>query len=122
MKPVRLWHCFVLAFLCCAGSGVVLVLPAMLADATVPAGSNLLLLVLMGVVQFALPYVLYSAGIARVRAQVAILILMLEPVLNPLWVWLGRGEVPSPGTVIGGAVILISVTYLALTRGLEACR
>ena len=70
----------------------------------------------MGAVQFGLPYVLYSAGIARVTAQEAILIVMLEPVLNPLWTWLGHGEVPSPGTFIGGAVILASVTYLALSR------
>ncbi|MHC4067868.1 MAG: EamA family transporter, partial [Planctomycetota bacterium] len=78
-------------------------------------GRELGLLVLMGVVQFGLPYVLYSAGIARVTAQEAILIVTLEPVLNPLWVWLGPGETPSVGTIVGGAIILASVTYLALT-------
>lgn len=113
-RRVRALDPVVLAFLCCAGSGIVLLGPAMLADPALPRGSNLALLALMGVVQFALPYVLYSAGIARVTAQTAILIVMLEPVLNPLWVWLGRGEVPSAGTFIGGAIILASVTYLAL--------
>ncbi len=115
-RRVRAVDPVMLALFCCAGSGVVLALPAMLVDDAVPTGTNLALLALMGAVQFALPYVLFSAGMARVPAQAAILIVMLEPVLNPLWTWLGRGEVPSPGTLIGGAIVLISVTYLALAR------
>ena len=110
VKPV------VLAFVTCAGSGLVLLPVAVLVDRSVPTGGMLALLALMGAVQFGLPYVLYSAGIARVSAQEAILIVMLEPVLNPLWTWLGHGEVPSTGTFLGGAVILVSVTYLALSR------
>ncbi|HUU84527.1 MAG TPA: DMT family transporter [Phycisphaerae bacterium] len=115
-RRVRALDPVVLAFVCCAGSALVLLVPALAVDAAVPRGTNLALLVLMGIVQFALPYVLYSAAIARVTAQAAILIVMLEPVLNPVWVWLGRGEVPSVGTILGGAVILASVTYLALSR------
>ena len=105
-----------LAFVTCAGSGLVLLPVAVLVDGRLPTGGMLGLLALMGAVQFGLPYVLYSAGIARVSAQEAILIVMLEPVLNPVWTWLGHGEVPSTGTFIGGVVILVSVTYLALSH------
>ena len=104
-----------LAFVCCAGSGVVLLPLALLTDRALPPASLLALLAVMGVVQFGLPYILYSAGIARVRAQQAILIIMLEPLLNPLWVWLGRGELPSAGTILGGVIILASVIFLALS-------
>jgi len=115
-RRVRALDPVVLAFVTCAGSGLVLLGPALLVDGPLPAGRPLLLLALMGVIQFGLPYVLYSAGVARVRVQEAILIVMLEPVLNPVWVWLGPGETPSAGTILGGAIILASVTYLALHR------
>ena len=114
-RRVRALGSVALAFVTCAGSGLVLLVPAWLADGPPPSGRPLVILILMGAVQFGVPYVLYSAGIARVTAQAAILIVMLEPVLNPVWVWLGPGEVPSSGTIIGGVVILASVTYLALS-------
>ena len=120
-RRVRAVPPLVLAFVCCAGSGLVLLPVAVLVAPAAPPGPQFALLALMGVVQFGLPYILYSAGIARVRAQEAILIVMLEPVLNPLWVWLGRGESPSAGTVLGGVVILLSVTYLALSGPRRTC-
>ncbi len=116
-RRVRAVRPATLAFVASAGSGVVLLPIALLVDGPPPGGRMLALLAFMGAVQFGLPYVLYSAGIARVSAQEAILIVMLEPVLNPIWTWLGHGEVPSAGTIAGGAVIMASVTYLALARG-----
>jgi len=115
-RRVRALPPVVLAFAACLGSGLVLAPVALLVDGEPPGSRELGLLGFMGVVQFGVPYVLYSAGIARVRAQEAILIVMLEPVLNPLWVWLGHGEVPAAGTILGGMVILGSVSYLALSR------
>jgi drug/metabolite transporter (DMT)-like permease len=115
-RKVRDVHPIVLAFLACAGSGLALLWPALAIEGRLPTRGQGGLLVAMAVVQFALPYVLYSAAVARVRAQEAILIIMLEPVLNPVWVWMGRGEVPSTGTLIGGGIILLSITYLSLAR------
>ena len=34
------------------------------------------------------------------------MLLLLEPVLNPVWTWLLRGEHPGRWTIIGGAIIL----------------
>jgi drug/metabolite transporter (DMT)-like permease len=64
------------------------------------------LLVVMGGVQFALPYVLFTRGIKEVPGAEASLIALLEPVLNPVWVSLLIGEDPSLATIAGGAVIL----------------
>ncbi|MDO8616911.1 MAG: DMT family transporter [Dehalococcoidia bacterium] len=67
---------------------------------------DLALLALMALVQFALPYVLFTRGIQEVRSAEASLIALIEPVLNPIWVVLLLGEDPSPATMAGGGVIL----------------
>ena len=66
-------------------------------------------LAVLGVVQLGIPYILYSMAIRRVTALEAILIPMLEPILNPLWVALARGERPGPWSLAGGALVLGAV-------------
>ncbi|MDX2166597.1 MAG: DMT family transporter [Deltaproteobacteria bacterium] len=60
----------------------------------------------LGVVQIGFAYLLVTAGLQRVPAFEAALLLMLEPVLNPVWAALVQGEIPSPWALAGGAVIL----------------
>lgn len=55
----------------------------------------LLILLLMGVVQLAIPMVLYMRGARHVAAVQMVLITMADVVLNPLWVWIVHGEVPA---------------------------
>ncbi len=66
-------------------------------------------LLLLGTVQMGIPYVLFSMAVRNVPAVTAILVPMIEPVLNPLWVLLLLGEAPSPMAVAGGIVILGTV-------------
>jgi drug/metabolite transporter (DMT)-like permease len=63
----------------------------------------------LGVVQVGLAYVIYGYGIARVPALEASLVNMVEPVLNPLWVFLVLAEKPGWWAVGGGAIILTAV-------------
>ncbi|HEY5865168.1 MAG TPA: DMT family transporter [Candidatus Tectomicrobia bacterium] len=72
------------------------------------------LVVLAGVGQLGVPLVLYSKAIPHVRAIEAVLIPVLEPVLNPVWVWLLVGEVPSGWALLGGAIVLGAVTVRGL--------
>ncbi len=65
-----------------------------------------LVLAFLGLFQIALAYVLLSRGIGRVPALEASLLLLLEPVLNPLWAWLVHGERVGPRVLAGGAMIL----------------
>lgn len=67
------------------------------------------LLVLMAAVQFALPYVLFTRGLQDVTGGEASLIALIEPVLNPIWVALLLGEMPTLATIAGGAIILIGL-------------
>jgi hypothetical protein len=62
-----------------------------------------------------LPTVLYGRAIPHVRAIEAIMIPLIEPVLNPLWVWLLVGEVPSGWALVGGTMVLGAVTARGLT-------
>jgi len=66
-------------------------------------------LLLLGTVQMGIPYVLFSMAVRNVPAVTAILVPMIEPVLNPLCVLLLLGEAPSPMAVAGGIVILGTV-------------
>lgn len=71
-------------------------------------------LLLLGAVQLGLPYVMYSFALRRVRAVEGILIPMIEPVLNPVWVFLLLGETPGPLALLGGAIILGAVLFRAM--------
>jgi len=68
----------------------------------------------MGAVQLGLPYFLFSKGLQTVPLQEASLIALIEPVLNPLWVALTVGEIPSFATLAGGGLIVLAlaVRYL----------
>jgi drug/metabolite transporter (DMT)-like permease len=67
-------------------------------------------LILLGVVQLGLSYVLYSEAIKHVTALEAVLIPGIEPILNPIWVFLILGEVPGKWALAGGFIVFISVT------------
>ena len=77
------------------------------------------LLVLMGAVQFALPYVLFTRGLQDVTGGEASLIALIEPVLNPIWVVLLLGEEPNVATIVGGSIILggLALRYAVLRPG-----
>jgi len=49
------------------------------------------------------------------------LFMLLETVLGPVWVWLGIGEVPSAGMILGGVIVVISLAIflLVLVSGLK---
>jgi drug/metabolite transporter (DMT)-like permease len=71
-------------------------------------------LALLGVVQLGIPYIFYSLAIRQATALEAILIPMLEPILNPLWVALARGERPGPWSLAGGGLVLGAVVLRGL--------
>jgi len=60
----------------------------------------------LGVVQVGLAYLFLTRALTRVSAFEASLLLLLEPVLNPVWAWLAHGERPGAWSLAGGALIL----------------
>ncbi|HVK01901.1 MAG TPA: DMT family transporter [Armatimonadaceae bacterium] len=92
----------------------------LLAAATAPAffagagfalsGRDALILLYLGVVQIGVAYTLFTAGMARgVRSLDAGIVGYVEPILNPIWVFLLLGERPAPWALAGGAIIIAAV-------------
>jgi drug/metabolite transporter (DMT)-like permease len=67
------------------------------------------LMLVLALVQFTGPYVLFSWALQHVEAYRAALIVLLEAVLNPLWTYLIVGEAVPAATLVGGPIILAGV-------------
>jgi DME family drug/metabolite transporter len=73
----------------------------------------------LGTVQVGLSYWFLSRGLRVLPALEASMLLLLEPVLNPLWTWLLHGERPS-ALAIGGGALLLTVLALRAVRAPSA--
>jgi DME family drug/metabolite transporter len=71
---------------------------------------NLSMVSYLGVFQIGLAYAVFSYGLRRVLAIEASILALIEPVFNPVWVFVGYGEVPSFMAIIGGMIILSAIT------------
>jgi drug/metabolite transporter (DMT)-like permease len=69
---------------------------------------------LLGVFQLGLSYVLYSMAIKQVTALEGVLIPVIEPVLNPVWVFLLVGERPGAWAIAGGIIIFITISIRSI--------
>lgn len=91
------------------GSGLLLALPVFIWGRFSLSGYEWFLMLLLALVQFTFPYVLFSWALQYVEAHRAALILLLETVLNPIWTFFFVGEVPPLATLAGGPLILVGV-------------
>jgi drug/metabolite transporter (DMT)-like permease len=64
------------------------------------------LIIYLGTIQIALAYFLVTKGLRSVPAVEASLVMLVEPALNPIWVWLIHGEAPGVIALLGGGLIL----------------
>lgn len=87
-------------------------LPFLLTESPTPADWGGVLF--LGIFQLGIPFIMMSVAIRHLTAVEAILIQTLEPVLNPIWVFLIVGETPTPLALIGGIVVLTAVTLRAI--------
>ena len=65
---------------------------------------------ILGVFQLGIPYILYGLAAGGCSALALTLLAALEPILNPLWVFLFIGERPGRTALFGGLLVLVSVT------------
>ena len=87
-----------------------------------PAAMDWAALAYLGVVQLGLGYAFFSRGIRGVPAVEASLIILLEPVLNPVWAFFIAGERPGRWAIAGGAVILAATLWRTVQPWLWARR
>ena len=74
----------------------------------------LAVLVALGTLQIALPYLLYGIAVRSLAALETSLIAMIEPVLAPVWVVCATGETPSRNAVFGGMIIISAVIFRSI--------
>lgn len=80
-----------------------------------PNATGWLGLIFLGVFQLGFSYILYAEAIKHVTAIEGILIPVLEPILNPIWVFLLLNERPGRWAITGGFIVLTSVTARCLS-------
>ncbi len=88
-------------------------------DLTVIKGKDLLIIPVMCIFCVAIPFVLITLAPRYITAAEVNLFFLLETVLGPFWVWLVIKEQPSMETIIGGAVIILTIathSFLALKK------
>jgi len=72
--------------------------------------ADVLMVSYLGIIQIGVAYAIFSYGLKRVPAIEASLLSMIEPVLNPVWVYFGYGETPTVYSITGGIIIIFALT------------
>jgi drug/metabolite transporter, DME family len=113
---LRKYHSTELLPAICIGGLIVCAAMPLLGDEFALNLHDLLLILAMGIVQLAVPIVLYVRAARYVSAMTMTLISLLDVVFNPLWAWLGVGEAPSSSTIAGGTFIVGAVLLVVTQR------
>ncbi len=85
---------------------------------SVPDFKSIIAILILGIFQLGISYILYTAAIPYVSAIEAILIPILEPLLNPIWVFWVTGEAPSSNALLGGIIVILAI----VARGIYQAR
>ncbi|MCU1288749.1 MAG: superfamily drug/metabolite permease [Acidobacteria bacterium] len=102
---------------------VVFMIPFLIQNPPEPSSNDLLAIVFLGVFQIGTAYILFTKGISEgVRSLDASIIGYVEPLLNPVWVFLFIGERPNKWAIIGGAIIIGAVVFHTLKQNRSRIR
>lgn len=91
-------------------------LPFVWSDLAVPPRSAAIM-AFLGVFQIGGAYALFVHGLKHVTATEASLMGMIEPIANPIWVFLLVGERPTALSLAGGAIVLSAIAWRTVTGG-----
>ena len=86
-------------------------LPIGIPQTTEIAAIEIVYVIILGVFQLGIPYVLYGIASRDCPPLACSLIGMLEPLLNPVWVAIFIGEVPGPFALVGAVIIIATVSW-----------
>jgi drug/metabolite transporter (DMT)-like permease len=78
-------------------------------------GTSMLVLIALGIFQIGLAYAFFVRGLKYVTATQAGLIGMIEPIANPIWVFLILGERPTPYAIAGALIVLAAIGWHTIT-------
>ncbi len=96
---------------------VIFMLPLIISEPQIPTVKDVFAISFLGVFQIGVAYLLFTYGVARgVRSLDASIIGFIEPLLNPVWVFLFVGERPSVWAIGGGVIIISAIVLHTLFR------
>ena len=81
-------------------------IPFMFSGFQETVSADWLIIFALGIIQLGIPYILYTKALKHVRALDAILVSMIEPILNPFWVYIFVGEKMGEWALFGGILVL----------------
>ncbi len=85
-------------------------LPVLFLTKPVFSAQAVLVIFLLGVFQVGLAYVFYAEAIKNAPLLTCSLLAVLEPLLNPVWVYLFAGENPGAWSIVGGVIVTAAIT------------
>ena len=98
-----------------AFSGIILSLIAwFFVDELAIDSKTLVIVMVMGLLITPISRVLLGVGAKYIRASEVSLLMLIETVMAPIWVWIFLNEVPSIYTFIGGSVIIVTLIVNSL--------
>lgn len=99
---------------------VLFMLPLVFNKPPEPRINDILAILYLGIFQIGIAYVFFTTGIARgVRSLDASIIGFVEPLLNPIWVFLFLGERPSIWAILGGVIIIGGVVFHTVKQSFD---
>lgn len=97
-------------------------LPFMLTTHPVFSGRSVLYIVILGIFQLGIPYMLLAHASGWCPPLVCSLLGALEPLLNPVWVAIFDGEVPGIMALIGAVIVIATITAWCIHNGKEEAK
>jgi drug/metabolite transporter (DMT)-like permease len=99
----------------CLGAALAGLIAATQASTLAVSVRDMSVLVGFGMINLGLGFAFFATGARLIPAAMAALLGTFEPLLGPVWVWLFHAEVPSPRTIIGGAIVFCALlTHIGL--------
>jgi len=93
----------------CGNAITVIVCLPFVVSAGMPDTNSLFFLVLLGM-QVAITYTIYGMASRSLSGLEVVLLPVIDPILNPVWVYLMLGEKIGPMSILGGIIVLASIT------------
>lgn len=95
-------------------------IPIGMLQTTAAVPIEFLWILILGIFQLGIPYVLYAVASKSCPPLACSLIGMLEPLFNPVWVFLFTGEAPGFYALIGAVIIIAAVSWWCVVDGKES--
>lgn len=92
-------------------------IPFIFTTGPVLSGLPLLWIFLLGVFQLGIPYVLLSEGSEYCPPLLCALLGAVEPLFNPVWVYIFDGEAPGAFALAGGVIVIVTITGWCMYNG-----